>query len=134
MRLRVVLLLAVAGVLLGAGCDQGSGEDGGQETPAASSTTSANSASSGRDSTPATTTTHSPLPTVFDRQAMQESVRKVLTESYGLADVTNVSCPSGRPVEVGSTFECAVRVAGEPKTVTITVTSEDAEYEVSAPH
>ncbi|WP_232376093.1 DUF4333 domain-containing protein [Amycolatopsis aidingensis] len=132
MRLRVVLLLAVAGVLLGAGCDQGSGQDEGPGTSAASSATSTTPPGGSR-STAATTTTLSPLPKVFDRLAMQASVRKVLTESYGLAEVTNVNCPPGQPVQVGSTFDCAVRVAEEARTVTITVTSEDGEYEVSAP-
>jgi hypothetical protein len=44
-----------------------------------------------------------------------------------------VTCPSGKRVDVGSTFECTVQIGDDPKTVSITVTSEEGDYEVGMP-
>lgn len=64
---------------------------------------------------------------------MQADVRKILTETYQVREVGDVLCPSNQKVEDRSTFTCTVQVAGEGKTVTITVTGEDGRYEVGAP-
>ncbi|EMD29364.1 DUF4333 domain-containing protein [Amycolatopsis azurea] len=64
---------------------------------------------------------------------MQADVRKILTETYQVTEVGDVLCPANQTVKDGSTFTCTVQVAGEGKTVTITVTGEDGRYEVGAP-
>lgn len=69
---------------------------------------------------------------VFDGAALQAGVTDVLRNSYQV-DVTAVSCPSGQPVRAGVRFPCAVLVAGEQKTVTIVVTSDDGRFEVGRP-
>jgi hypothetical protein len=70
---------------------------------------------------------------VFDSAALEDGVRQVLTQSYGLADITEVRCPSGQAVQVGISFDCEVIVGGVPKTVTLTVQTSDGTYQVSAP-
>lgn len=70
---------------------------------------------------------------VFDRAALQDGVRQVLTQSYGIAGVGEVRCPSGQAVQVGISFDCEVTVGGVPKTVTLAVQTADGTYEVSAP-
>jgi hypothetical protein len=44
-----------------------------------------------------------------------------------------VTCPSGKRVEVGNTFDCTVQIGEDPKTVSITVTSEKGDYQVGTP-
>lgn len=70
---------------------------------------------------------------VFDPRAMRADVKKILTETYQVADVGEVLCPANQAVKDGNTFSCTVEVDGEGKTVTITVTGEDGRYEVGAP-
>ncbi|MBF6209958.1 DUF4333 domain-containing protein [Nocardia puris] len=69
----------------------------------------------------------------LDQTAVQEGVQKVLTDSYGIQDVTDVACPSGQAVEVDATFSCTLKVSGEEKTVNIKITKEDGTYEVGRP-
>ncbi|WP_160148809.1 DUF4333 domain-containing protein [Amycolatopsis alkalitolerans] len=115
--------LAGAGVMLLAGCDSSGGD---QPPPTSLGGTSGGGA-------PSAGTTLPPAPRVFDTGALQNGVRQVLTQSYGLTDVTGVRCPSGQAVQVGVSFDCAVTVAGEPKSVTLTVQTADGTYQVSAP-
>jgi hypothetical protein len=70
---------------------------------------------------------------VFDSEAMQKSVREILTEEYLVEDLRGVTCPSGKRVEVGNTFDCTVQIGEDPKTVSITVTSEKGDYQVGMP-
>ncbi|MBB2937015.1 hypothetical protein FHX82_004079 [Amycolatopsis bartoniae] len=70
---------------------------------------------------------------VFDETALENGVRQVLSQSYGLADVTEVRCPAGQAVQVGISFECAVTVAGAQRSVTLRVQTPDGTYQVSAP-
>ncbi|SFB54972.1 protein of unknown function [Amycolatopsis marina] len=70
---------------------------------------------------------------VFDAEAMQKSVREILTEEYLVEDLRSVTCPSGKRVEVDSTFECTAQIGGESKAVPITVTSEKGDYQVGMP-
>ncbi|WP_435155226.1 DUF4333 domain-containing protein [Amycolatopsis sacchari] len=77
--------------------------------------------------------TLSPAPRVFDARALEDGVRQVLTQSYGLADVGEVRCPSGQFVQAGISFDCEVVVGGARKNVTLTVQGLDGTYQVSQP-
>ncbi|APE34492.1 hypothetical protein BOX37_11600 [Nocardia mangyaensis] len=70
----------------------------------------------------------------LDQSAVQDGVSRVLVESYGIADVSDVSCPSGQEVKVDATFTCDLKVSGEDKQVTIKVTKDDGTYEVGRPN
>jgi hypothetical protein len=89
-----------------------------------------NSSPTASASQPATATS---VTKVFDSEAMQKSVREILTEEYLVEDLRGVTCPSGKRVEVGSTLDCTVQIGDDPKTVSITVTSEKGDYEVGMP-
>ncbi|GAB3580763.1 DUF4333 domain-containing protein [Amycolatopsis endophytica] len=69
----------------------------------------------------------------LDQAAVQDGVTKVLREDFGEGDVKNAQCPEGQPVETGTTFECSVTVAGQPKKVTVRVLNDQAQYEVGMP-
>ncbi|GHF88359.1 hypothetical protein FHX82_000904 [Amycolatopsis bartoniae] len=70
---------------------------------------------------------------VLDRQSVQDGVQRILREDFGEGDVKDVSCPENQPVHTGTTFDCSVTVAGQPKKVTVRVLNDDAQYEVGAP-
>ncbi|OQS15827.1 hypothetical protein B0T36_07625 [Nocardia donostiensis] len=70
----------------------------------------------------------------LDKAAVQDGVQKVLSESYGIEDVSDVSCPAGQEVKVDATFTCDLKVSGEAKTVSIKITKEDGTYEVGRPN
>ncbi|WP_378731111.1 DUF4333 domain-containing protein [Nocardia brasiliensis] len=70
----------------------------------------------------------------LDQSAVQDGVKKVLTDSYGIQDVSDVACPSGQEVKVDATFSCDLKVSGEAKKVTIKITKEDGTYEVGRPN
>jgi hypothetical protein len=68
---------------------------------------------------------------VLDARAVQQGVTKILKERYN-EDASDVRCPADQEVKTGTKFTCDLKVAGEPRKVTVTVRSEDrAEYEVS---
>ncbi|MCK2242917.1 MULTISPECIES: DUF4333 domain-containing protein [unclassified Crossiella] len=73
------------------------------------------------------------LKKVFDENAVQEGVKKILVEKYNVQKVENATCPSGQAVTQGSTFDCKVKIDGKDKTVTVTVKNSNAVYEVSLP-
>ncbi|WP_191251602.1 DUF4333 domain-containing protein [Amycolatopsis oliviviridis] len=98
------------------------------KTVTATPTTSASSSASASGGSPSGNPGR-----VFDPRTMQADVRKILTETYEVREVGDVLCPANQTVKDGSTFTCTVQVAGEGKTVTITVTGEDGRYEVGAP-
>ncbi len=70
----------------------------------------------------------------LDQAAVQDGVKQVLTDSYGITDVSDVSCPSDQKVEVDATFECTLKVSGEQKKVNIKITKDDGTYEVGRPN
>jgi hypothetical protein len=70
---------------------------------------------------------------VFDNQAVQTGVTKILTQNYKIAGVTGVTCPAQQEVKDGVTFECTANVAGKPVSVPITVKGTGGNYEVGAP-
>lgn len=69
----------------------------------------------------------------LDQNALQSGVQKVLSESYGIEDISDVTCPSGQQVQVDATFTCELKVGGEAKTVNIKITKNDGTYEVGRP-
>lgn len=71
--------------------------------------------------------------TTFDNSAVQRGVQQILTDSYGIDKVSNVSCPAGQEVKVGKTFDCSVTIDNQQRAVTITVKSDKGDYEVSQP-
>ena len=70
----------------------------------------------------------------LDPEAAQAGVEKVLTESYGATDVSDVQCPDGEEVKAGNSFECTLTVDGQFRTVTLTFTDDEGTYEVSRPN
>lgn len=71
--------------------------------------------------------------TTFDQVAVQDGVKKILTEDYKIENVGEVSCPAGQEVEPGATFTCSASIDGQPRQVTITVKTDEGEYEVGQP-
>jgi hypothetical protein len=70
----------------------------------------------------------------LEQNSLQDGVSKVLQENYGEHDVREISCPSGREIKSGTTFDCTAKVAGAPKKITVRVLNDAPEYEVGAPH
>ena len=71
--------------------------------------------------------------TTFDNNAVQQGVATILTDNYGIKNVTAVSCPAGQEVKAGATFDCTATIDNQQRTVTITIKTDDGEYEVSQP-
>ncbi|UJW30700.1 DUF4333 domain-containing protein [Saccharothrix sp. AJ9571] len=71
---------------------------------------------------------------VFDNVAMQDAVRKVLTENYQVQGVEGVTCPESKEVKNGTGFDCEAKIGGATKMVPIKVVNEaDGTYEVGTP-
>ncbi|GGG10216.1 hypothetical protein GCM10007304_25430 [Rhodococcoides trifolii] len=69
----------------------------------------------------------------LDNAAAEAGVEKIVTESYGATDVTDVSCPSGQKVESDKEFTCSLSVDGQAREVTVKFTDDSGTYEVSRP-
>ncbi|WP_019813235.1 DUF4333 domain-containing protein [Saccharomonospora saliphila] len=143
MRTLLASLSACGALLLGA-CG-GEGDEPGVTVPSLGDTSTPGTTSTPDDTGPPSTgpsgpghadddtTGPSPVSKVFDADTMRESVRSVLTGSYELDGVERVDCPSGRPVEAGTTFDCTAVVDGQTRRVPITVSDDDGRYEVGYP-
>ncbi|AXB42957.1 DUF4333 domain-containing protein [Amycolatopsis albispora] len=71
---------------------------------------------------------------VFDNVAMQDAVKKVLTDNYQVQGVEGVTCPESQEVKNGTGFDCQAKIGGDTKTVPIKVVNEeDGTYEVGTP-
>jgi hypothetical protein len=70
---------------------------------------------------------------VFDQASVQQGVTQVLVKNYGIASMTNASCPSGIKVKTGTTFDCTVQIGTSTEQVTVTVLNSRGQYEVGAP-
>ncbi|NLG55481.1 MAG: DUF4333 domain-containing protein [Rhodococcus sp.] len=70
----------------------------------------------------------------LNADAANTGVERVLVDSYGVFDVTDVNCPSGQEVKSGNSFQCDLKVDGDPTKVTVTFTNDDGTYEVSKPN
>jgi hypothetical protein len=126
--LAVVVCCTVAA--LAAACGGGSG---GPAPTTTTVTVGASSGSTGSTAPSSPAATPSPVGKVFDPDAMQASVKTILTNDYKVADVAGVKCPVGQQVLDGAKFDCLVTVGGKDEKVTITVTGGDGQYTVSAP-
>lgn len=64
-----------------------------------------------------------------------DGIAKVLREEYQLTDVGSVDCPPTPSLsfEKGATFDCTVVVAGEERTVEVSVLNENGGIQVSEP-
>lgn len=86
---------------------------------------------------PAPKDTDPPAGGVFDHESVQRDVEKILTDTvpkgFGLSGVSAVTCPEGVDVRAGGTFECAVMIDGEPKSVEVTIVDVEGTYEVGYP-
>ncbi|KJF22979.1 DUF4333 domain-containing protein [Rhodococcus sp. AD45-ID] len=69
----------------------------------------------------------------LDANAAAKGVEKIVTESYGAKNVSDVSCPSGQEIKSGAKFTCTLSVSGEKKSVTLTFVDDTGTYEVSRP-
>ncbi|AOS63238.1 DUF4333 domain-containing protein [Actinoalloteichus hymeniacidonis] len=70
---------------------------------------------------------------VFDENAVEEAVTRIVREDYGASEVSDVTCPAGRPLEAGTSFDCTATVDGEQSTITISVQTDEGEYQVGQP-
>ncbi|MEV7548049.1 DUF4333 domain-containing protein [Amycolatopsis sp. NPDC089917] len=70
---------------------------------------------------------------VFNNTQMQTDVQKLLTETYGIKEISAVACPSGQEVKDGVKFTCTATIEGKPQEVPITVKGDTGNYEVSPP-
>ncbi|MCO1577506.1 DUF4333 domain-containing protein [Crossiella sp. SN42] len=70
---------------------------------------------------------------VLDTKAVQQGVQKVLTENFGIAKVTGVSCPNQPAIKAGNTFTCTASIDGKQRQVPVKVTNDSGEYEVGQP-
>jgi hypothetical protein len=118
----VIVALCCFGSLLLAGCDSGAPGRPDATIPVPPIPSPKSSSSS-----------LTPVGKVFDRQALQDGVYKVLTEAYQLEDVSGISCPANQPVKPDSTFSCGVTVGTEQKHVEIVVRDDQGQYQVGAP-
>ena len=71
--------------------------------------------------------------TNLDQAAAEAGVEEIVTGTYGASSVSDVSCPSGKSIEKGASFDCSLQVDGIARTVTLTFTDDDGTYEVSRP-
>jgi hypothetical protein len=64
-----------------------------------------------------------------------DGVAKVLREQYQLTDIGSVDCPPTPSLswEKGASFECAVVIGGEQRTVEVSVLNETGGIQVSEP-
>ncbi|MBA3866473.1 MAG: DUF4333 domain-containing protein [Solirubrobacterales bacterium] len=67
--------------------------------------------------------------TVIDKAKLDATVQKSLERSLG-EKVSSVDCPSGLPVDPGSTFSCEATL-GNGKKVTVSLKNRDEEADVS---
>jgi hypothetical protein len=71
--------------------------------------------------------------TVFDQHAVQDGVRRILTDEYG-QNADAVRCPLDQQVRQGTTFTCTATIDDKLRTVLITVKTDSGEYEVAQPN
>ena len=75
---------------------------------------------------------------VFDEKQVAQGVTNVLTgtppSGYGLSGVSDVTCPSGQPVQAGTSFQCDLKVNGQSTKVTVNVQDASGLYQVNPPN
>lgn len=74
-----------------------------------------------------------PARKVFDTEAMQVEVQRLLMQSYEIENVQRVECPPDQPVQPGLRFDCVAQIGATPKPVAITVMTAEGDYRVGMP-
>ncbi len=78
-----------------------------------------------------------PLGKVFDRVKLEQGVMTALAGSppagFGLAGITDVSCPEDQPVKALTSFKCDVIIDGDALETIIVVKDSNGLYEVNPP-
>lgn len=69
----------------------------------------------------------------LDASAAADGVKSILIDSYGIYDVSAVTCPADQETKSGNSFQCDATVDGESRKVTVTFTDDNGTYEVSRP-
>jgi hypothetical protein len=70
---------------------------------------------------------------VFDATKQGNDVKGILTNTYQIPNVANVTCPSDQEVKSGNTFDCTATIGGKQQKVTVKVKDADGNYEVGTP-
>jgi hypothetical protein len=70
---------------------------------------------------------------VLNAAAVEDGVQKILTDTYKITDVTQVSCPANQKVKNGGTFTCKATIGGKDTDVRITITDDNGTYQVGRP-
>ncbi|MGZ4517692.1 MAG: DUF4333 domain-containing protein [Mycobacteriaceae bacterium] len=70
---------------------------------------------------------------VLNAAAVEDGVQKILTDTYKISDVTQVSCPANQKVKNGGTFTCKATIGGKDTDVRITITDDNGTYQVGRP-
>jgi hypothetical protein len=127
----VLLVVGPVCLALLAGCGSSGGSTPPEIRTVTVTTPDIGSAADAPSESPTTSTT--PQEKVFDQAAVQDTVKRILTEDYKVDGVKDVTCPAKQEVKDASTFDCAVSVGDAVKKVTITVTGTDGAYRVGSP-
>lgn len=69
----------------------------------------------------------------FDQASVQGEVQRVLQDDYGLAEVSEVSCPGEVAAEQGAQFECTFVFQETQQSVPVQVGSEDGQLLIGSP-
>ena len=69
----------------------------------------------------------------FEQAAVEAQVEQVLADDYGLAEVSEVSCPAEVKPEQATSFECTYTLNGSTQSVPVTVGSDDGQLLVGSP-
>lgn len=69
----------------------------------------------------------------FEQAAVESEVGRVLADDYGLAEVSEVSCPAEVKAEQGTAFECTYVLNDAQQSVPVTVASEDGQLLIGSP-
>ncbi|GAB3552541.1 hypothetical protein J2S53_001445 [Actinopolyspora lacussalsi] len=71
--------------------------------------------------------------TVLEADSVQQGVRQIARDSYGVDGIESVTCPKGEPVRAGHSFTCEMRVGGVTKNVRVVIRDEKGTYAVGRP-
>ncbi|MGJ7905285.1 DUF4333 domain-containing protein [Actinopolyspora sp. H202] len=71
--------------------------------------------------------------TVLEADSVQQGVRQIARDSYGVDGIESVICPEGEPLRAGHSFTCEMRVGGVSKNVRIVIRDEKGTYSVGRP-
>jgi hypothetical protein len=70
---------------------------------------------------------------LLDQATVQSGVQSVLTDNYGLPNVTSVSCPEGQRIKPGLGFDCVAKLGTAPATVHVIIQDAAGTYLVNRP-